>query len=169
MNLYIPTNWRFCPFRLLISGFRPVYSGPPFHSKLSGNTGCRSNRSNCSTLKGFRRIGSLHNALASFLPGYRIGYPLVVYFSPDPSCVRATVGLSTREFSEPRRMPVGLAKSSGPIRRSFSTSVAQPLNRGLAMAVLKKFRRFNIQFISLNSPTIALKSRIKFLRSSSPI
>jgi hypothetical protein len=48
-------------------------------------------------------------------------------------------------------------------------AVAQPLNRGLAMAVLKKFPRFNIQFISLNSRTVALKSRIKFLRSSSAI
>ena len=47
--------------------------------------------------------------------------------------------------------------------------VAQPLNRGLAMAVLKKFPRFNIQFISLNSRTVALKSRIKFSRSSSAI
>ena len=40
--------------------------------------------------------------------------------------------------------------------------VAQPLNRGLAMAVRKKFPRFNIQFVSLNSRTAALKSRIKF-------
>ena len=43
--------------------------------------------------------------------------------------------------------------------------VAQPSNRGLAMAVLKKFPRFYIQFISLNSRTVALKSQIKFLRS----
>jgi len=36
------------------------------HSTLSGNTGCRSNRSTYSTLKGFRRIGSLRNALGRF-------------------------------------------------------------------------------------------------------
>jgi hypothetical protein len=47
--------------------------------------------------------------------------------------------------SQSRRAPIASARAG----------VAQPLNRGLAMAVLKKFPRFNIQFTSL-------KSRIKF-------
>ena len=54
-------------------------------------------------------------------------------------------------------------------KMSENQVVAQPLNHGLAMALLKSFPRFNIQFISLKSRTVALKSRIKFLRSSSAI
>ena len=59
----------------------------------------------------------------------------MVYFSTDPSYVRATVGLPRREFSEPGRMPVRLAKSSGPIRRSFDTSDLASVYAGSRTAV----------------------------------
>jgi hypothetical protein len=59
-----------------------------------------------------------------------IAQNLVVYFRQETRYGTATVGLPRRGFSEPGRMPVTLAKSSGPIRRSFDTSDLGPIYDG---------------------------------------
>ena len=58
-----------------------------------------------------------------------------VYFRQETRYGTATAGLPRRGFSEPGRMPVRLAKSSGPIRRSFDTSDLGPIYDGARTAV----------------------------------
>ena len=59
----------------------------------------------------------------------------LVYFRQETSYGTATVGLPRHDFSEPGRIPVRLAKSSGPIRRSFDASDLGPVYDGERTAV----------------------------------